>query len=227
MLRGRISKRSVDALECSVGKDRDFLWDDALAGFGVGVFPTGRKVYVAQYRQNGRSRRANIGENGRLTPDEARLLAKKLLGSVETGADPIEARKAARAVRTFGEVAEDFLRQHIAAKRKSRTEVSYRETLTNHIYPAIKARRIVEVHRSDLAKLHSAMEGRPSAANRGLAVVSSVWNWAARRDEVSAGANPCLGIERYPEKARERFMIREEFDSLGDALRLAETAGLE
>ncbi len=61
-------------------------------GFGVGVFPTGRKVYVAQYRQNGRSRRANLGEHGRLTPDEARSLAKKLLGVVETGADPIEAQ---------------------------------------------------------------------------------------------------------------------------------------
>ncbi len=79
----------------------------------------GRKVYVAQYRQNGRSRRANLGEHGRLTPDEARSLAKKLLGVVETGADPIEARREARAVRTFGEVAEDFLRQHVAAKRRA------------------------------------------------------------------------------------------------------------
>jgi integrase len=227
MPQGRISKRSVDALACPLGKDREFLWDDALAGFGVGVFPTGRKVYVAQYRQNGRSRRANLGEHGRLTPDEARSLAKKLLGVVETGADPIEARREARAVRTFGEVAEDFLRQHVAAKRKSRTEASYRETLEKHVYPAIKSRRIVDVRRSNMAKLHSAMEATPSAANRVLAVVSSVWNWAARRDEVGVGANPCLGIERYAENARERYLTSEEFSRLGDALRLAETTGLE
>jgi integrase len=227
MPRGRISKRSVDALKCPLGKDRDFLWDDALAGFGVGVFPTGRKVYVAQYRQNGRSRRANIGEHGRLTPDEARSLAKKLLGVVETGVDPIEARKKAHAVRTFGEVAEDFLRQHMATKRKTRTEASYRETLTKHVYPTIKSRRIVDVHRSDLARLHGTMAKTPSAANRALAVVSSVWNWAARRDEVSTAGNPCLGIERYPENARERFLTSEEFAQLGDALRLAQTTGLE
>jgi len=227
MPKGRISKRSVDALVCPLGQDREFLWDDALAGFGVGVFPTGRKVYVAQYRQHGRSRRANLGEHGRLTPDEARSLAKQLLGVVETGADPIEARREARAVRTFGEVAEDFLRQHVAAKRKSRTEESYRETLTKHAYPALKSRRIVDVRRADLAKLHSAMEDKPSAANRVLAVVSSVWTWAARREEVSAAANPCLGIEHYPENARERFLTSEEFARLGDALRLAETTGLE
>ena len=122
MPQGRISKRSVDALTCPQGKDREFLWDDALAGFGAGAFPSGKKVYVAQYRQNGRSRRANIGEHGRLTPDEARSEAKKLLGVVETGADPIEARRGARAVRTFGDVAEDFMQRHVAAKRKSRTE---------------------------------------------------------------------------------------------------------
>jgi integrase len=226
MSQGRISKRSVDALACPLGKDREFLWDDALAGFGVGVFPTGRKVYVAQYRQNGRSRRANLGEHGRLTPDEARSLAKKLLGVAETGADPIEARREARAVRTFGDVAEDFLRQHVAAKRKSRTEASYRETLEKHVYPAFKSRRIVDVRRSDMAKLHSAMEATPSAANRVLAVVSSVWNWAARREEVAAGANPAKAIERYPEQGRERFLTSEELGRLGDVLRKAETTGL-
>jgi hypothetical protein len=47
MPRGRISKRSVDAVTCPAGKDREFLWDDALAGFGVGAFPSGKKVYVA------------------------------------------------------------------------------------------------------------------------------------------------------------------------------------
>ncbi len=51
MPKGRISKRSVDALVCPSGKDRVFLWDAALAGFGAAAFPTGKKVYVCQYRQ--------------------------------------------------------------------------------------------------------------------------------------------------------------------------------
>jgi hypothetical protein len=97
----RITKRRVDALRCKIGKDRVFLWDDALAGFGVGAFPSGTKVYVAQFRKDGRSRRIAIGEHGRLTPDEARSEAKKLLGAVEKGDDPIEERRAASGVRTF------------------------------------------------------------------------------------------------------------------------------
>jgi hypothetical protein len=135
MPQGRITKRAVDALQCPAGKDRGFLWDDALAGFGVGAFPTGRKVYVAQYRQNGRSRRVTIGEHGRLTPDEARSQAKTILGAVETGADPIEERRAARAVRTFREMADDFLRLHVATKRKRRTGEEYERLLRLYVVP--------------------------------------------------------------------------------------------
>ena len=42
-------------------------------GAGVNRTPS---VYVAQYRQHGRSRRVKIGEHGRLTPDEARSAAR-------------------------------------------------------------------------------------------------------------------------------------------------------
>ena len=226
MSSGRISKRAVDALICPAGKDREFLWDDALAGFGVAAFPSGKKAYVAQYRQNGRSRRSNIGEHGRLTPDEARSEAKKLLGVVETGADPIEARREARAVRTFGEVAEDFMCLHVAAKRKGRTEASYREVLEKHVFPVIKSRRIIDVRRAEMAALHNALRTTPSAANRALAVVSSVWNWAARREEVGAGSNPCSGIERFAERGRERFLTTNELARLGAALAEGETIGL-
>ena len=71
-MKGKVTKRSVDALTCPAAKDREVMWDDALSGFGVAVFPSGKKVYVVQYRQAGRSRRSTIGEHGRLTPDEAR-----------------------------------------------------------------------------------------------------------------------------------------------------------
>src|SRR6266496_715601 len=125
----KISKRSVDAHRCKSGKDRSFLWDDALAGFGVAAFPSGKKVYVAQYRKDGRSRRIRIGEHGRLTPDEARSEAKKLLGAVEKGADPIAQRRAARAVRTLREAADEFMRLHVASKRKNRTHEEYERLL--------------------------------------------------------------------------------------------------
>ena len=226
MATGRISKRTVDALRCAGKKDRAFLWDDSLAGFGVTAFPSGKKVYVAQFRKDGRSRRIAIGEHGRLTPDEARSEAKKLLGAVETGIDPIEVRRSARGVRTLKEVASDFMRLHVASKRKGRTYEEYERLLRVHILPVLGTRRVLDIKRTDIARLHTAISDRPSAANRALALISSIWNWAARREEVPFAANPAKGIERNPEQGRERFLTSREFSRLGDALRAAETTGL-
>ncbi len=226
MTTGRITKRGVDALRCKAGKDRTFLWDKTLAGFGVVCFPTGKKVYVAQFRKNGRSRRIAIGEHGRLTPDEARSEAKKLLGAVESGADPIAQRRAARAVRTLREAADEFMRLHVAPKRKNRTHEEYERLLKTHVLPALGARRLVDITRADVARLHAKLSGRPFAANRCMALISSIWNWAARREEVAFVNNPAKGIERNPERGRERYLTSEELARFGDALSKAETEGL-
>jgi len=222
----KITKRAVDGMECPANRDRVFIWDESLSGFGVAAFPSGKKVYVAQYRKDGRSRRLALGDHGRLTPEEARSLAKKALGSVEGGADPIAERKDSRAVRNFREVADEFLKVHVEGKRKVRTGEEYRRLMIKHVYPAIGSMRVVDVRRANIVRLHAKMAEMPVNANRALAVISSVWSWAARRDEVSAIANPVRGVERYPEQGRERFLTGEELARLGDALREAQTDGL-
>jgi len=226
MPQGRISKRSVDALACPQGKDREILWDDALSGFGVAAFPTGRKVYVAQYRQNGRSRRANIGEHGRLTPDEARSQAKTILGAFETGADPIAAKRAAREVRTFAAIAEDFMRLHVAPKRKGRTYQTYDVLLRRHLIPALGSTRISDVRRLDVARMHNRLADAPGAANRAVALVSAIWNWSASREEVAFADNPAKGLKKYREERSERFLTSAELTRLGAAIAEGESIGL-
>jgi integrase len=223
---GRISKKSVDALACAEGQDRVFLWDDALAGFGVTAYPKGKKVYVVQYRQAGRSRRSAIGDHGRLTPEEARSEAKKLLGSVEKGEDPIATRQAERRVQNFSEIATEFLSQHSKAKRKPRTHEGYKILVERHIKPFIGRIRISELRRADISGMHARMSSTPGAANRAVSLVSAIWNWAATRDLVSFGENPAKGVTRYPESAKERFLSSDEFRRLGEALAKGETKGL-
>lgn len=227
MATGRVSKRAVDALKCKRGQDRTFLWDDAVSGFGVTAFPSGKKVFVAQYRHNGRSRRVSLGEYGRLTPEQARSNAKKVLGAVESGSDPIEERRTARGVRTFKELSDEFLRLHVEPKRKARTAREYERLLTGHILPAIGSKSVAELRRVDVARLHTKLSDHPYLANRCLALISSIWNWAARQDEVEATKNPAKGIERNPEKGRERYLTSKELSRLGDVLRKAETEGLD
>src|SRR5262245_29914138 len=113
----RISKSTVDALFCPPGKDRDIVWDDKLKGFGIAVFPSGVKAYVAQYRKDGRSHRVVLGKHGRLTPDQARREAKALLGDVEKGANPAQERRTRREAPTLTKAAEGFLAYAFAKKK--------------------------------------------------------------------------------------------------------------
>jgi integrase len=108
-------------------------------------------------------------------------LAKVILGAVETGADPIAERRAARGVRTFKMVAEDFLSLHVLTKRKARTGDEYRRILETRILPTLGSKRIVDLQRADVTKLHGKLSSTPYEANRALALISVVWNWAARR----------------------------------------------
>ena len=56
----KLTKRYVDSLpEVTVER---ILWDAELSGFGLRVYPSGRKVYVVQYRMNGRTRRNTTTE---------------------------------------------------------------------------------------------------------------------------------------------------------------------
>lgn len=227
MTTGRISKRSVDALSCPNGKDRGILWDDDLAGFGVIAFPSGAKTYIVQYRQNGQSRRYQVGKHGRLTPDEARSEAKKLLGLVETGFDPIAIKKNAREAPLLNEVAEDYLKLHVQAKRKSRTYDEYARIISQHILPSLGSMKMVDINRVDVACMHASVsQSAPVTANRAISIFSAIWSWASRRDIVSDTNNPAKGLERNREQAKERFLTSEELGRLGDTLRLAETEGL-
>jgi integrase len=226
MPKGRISKRSVDALACPPGKDREIMWDDDLSGFGVVVFQTGKKVYVAQYRQHGRSRRIKLGEHGKLTPEQARSEAKKTLGAVETGLDPIEERRAAREVRTFAEMAEDFMALYAATRCKQRTQIEYRRWLNRHLLPALGSRRVTEIRQIDLARLHAKLAKTPVEANHIHSLFRVIWNWAARRGEVESAANPASRVDRFREKSRERFLTSDELSRLGAALLEGETVGL-
>jgi integrase len=224
----RITKRLVDSLK-PAGKDY-FVWDDTLIGFGVRVQPTSAKSYVVKYRSGtGRgapTRRVTLRRVGTLTPDEARNLARKMLGAVAHGSDPAALRAAERRASTLREIAEIFLAEHVEAKRKPTTAAHYRSLLAKVVLPELGSRKAEQVTPSDLARIHAKMRDRPYQANRMLEVVGSLYSFAGKRKILPIGLDPARGIEQYPEKGRERLLTTDELSRLGDAIREAETVGL-
>jgi integrase len=95
MPRKTLSNGSIDALEVP-GTGQRLVWDSKLSGFGVRLSASGKKVYIAQGRANGRTVRVTIGRADHLSCDQARLQAKVRLGEMATGTDHNRQKKLKR-----------------------------------------------------------------------------------------------------------------------------------
>jgi len=220
-----LTKRAVDQIEPSA---RDAIhFDSRLGGFGLRVAPSGRKTFIVQYRSGGRTRRVALGSFGRLTCDEARNLAKQILGAVARGEDPSHERNELRRAPTVTQLADRFLDQHVATRCKPRTAVDYRHAIKTYILPAIGAFKVKDVRRSDMAALHHAMRATPYQANRTLVVASKMFNLAELWGLIGPGANPCRMIAKYREQKRERYLNAEELRRLWRVLDERQSMGLE
>ena len=120
----KLTKRLIESTEPPQNEEL-LLWDSGLKGFGCRVFPSGRKTYFVQYRnQFNRTRRKKIGVHGILTTEQAREEAKKILGDVAKGADPSAEGRTKKNIPTLAEFAKEYL--EVYAKGTKR-EKSYKE----------------------------------------------------------------------------------------------------
>ncbi len=216
-----ISARTVDALRAE-GRDVIF-WDSRMPGFGVRVYPSGRKVYVVQSRARGAPKRVTLGVHGELTAERARRVAGGILQRIRAGGDA--AARPAGPETTVAELAERYMRVHVAANCNRHTAGIYRGSLDNHILPALGAMPLGAVGRSHVAALHHRLRDTPRAANRALMILSKMFSLAAGWGLAPEGGNPCRSVRKYREGKRERFLTRDEYRRLGAALVEAEADG--
>ena len=209
-----IAKRTVDGLSVQ-GKDAVF-WDRDLPGFGVRVYPSGRKVYVVQSRGPGGLRRVSLGRHGELAAERARKQALTVINRIKTGENPVPT-PSGHAL-TVAELAERYMEAHVAVNCNAHTRGIYRGSLDNHILPALGTMAVDAVGRSEVAALHYALRDTPRAANRALMVLSKMFSLAEAWGLAPPGGNPCRFVLRYKEGKRERFLAPEEYRRVGREL---------
>ncbi|MEO5379008.1 MAG: integrase arm-type DNA-binding domain-containing protein [Magnetococcus sp. DMHC-6] len=159
MATGKINKKIVDSLQ--VGERDEYLWDTELRGFGVKITPTGRRVYLIQFRASGRIRRVTIGVHGSpWTPDQARQEAIKLLSDVADGQDPAEQKAQTKAMPTMEELCDIYLAEGTATKKASTLAID-RGRIVRHIKPLLGRKRVDQITRADVQRFMIAVaEGK-------------------------------------------------------------------
>ena len=139
-----LSSRIVEKLV--VQKDTVY-WDRHLTGFGVRVYPTGSKVYVAQARGPRGAKRVAIGRHGVINTDEARKRAALVIARVKAGEEAVPKPMKPASGPTVAEVAARFLAEYVEVRCKPRTVLKTRSLLRRRILPALGGTPLVAVER--------------------------------------------------------------------------------
>jgi integrase len=208
------------------------LWDSHLTGFAVRVFaptrahPEGARTFLVSYWLNGTERRYRIGSWPDWSVTAARAEAKAVRQRVDRGEDPACQRRERREASTMLDLAERYKAEHLP--RKSKQSQHDDGVMVGHILRNVGAdRKVADVHHGDIVALHRTIteSGHPVLANRVVSCASRMFALAllpmageaeAWRDQ--AQGNPCRGIERNQERAKERFLSRAEIAAVVDGL---------
>lgn len=210
------SKQRLEAEEPQ--ERRRWVYDNVTEGLGLQITPTGHKSFYFAKRINGRYRKIKLGNFPGISVERARELARRHNGDVAKGENPADARQQARAAMTFGELFDLYLEKY--AKLHKRTWRYDQEVYQRHL-KRWSGRRMDSITRADIQQLHGKIgQDRPTMANRVLALLSKVYNFAiATGCEVS---NPVTGLKRFKEASRERFMDADEMRRFLQAIKKEE-----
>jgi integrase len=218
IMSAKITKRTVDALAPGA-----IIADSEIKGFVARRRPSGAVSYGFRYRnQAGKQRWLALGLHGRITPDEARGLAKRAAGDVAHGRDPQGERTGARAAAavTVNKVLDGYLIRSIGA-RKLRSAPEISSIFDRLVRPRLGEKSIYTLTRTDVLDLLDQVEDErgPVMADKTLDYVRAAFAWQAVRDP---DFNPPIvrGMARTKtsERARSRVLDDQEIRDLWAAL---------
>ena len=233
----KLTDIAIQRFKADPGTRVDYF-DASFPGFGVRVSgPTprvtgGRKSWMLFYRHNGRQSRITFDPPyPALGLADARRKAGEALAQLSQGIDPAGERLAAaeaaqaRKADTMESVVDEFMRRRMAGKAPRYVQET-RRNFDNHVLPRWRNRELTSIKRRDVIELLDAIadggtevrqpDGRMKrlpgggiAANRVLAAVRALFNWAVRRGILEV--SPATLVERPgQETRRERVLTADE-----------------
>ncbi|MBP8394247.1 integrase arm-type DNA-binding domain-containing protein, partial [Pseudomonas aeruginosa] len=150
MAKIKLTKTAVEAAQPQA-KDIE-LRDTVVPGFLCKITPTGRRVFMLQYRTNsGQPRKPSLGLYGELTVEQARVKAQDWLAEVRRGGDPGGAKAEARKAPTMAELCKKFMEDYSKKRNKPSTQDGYQGVIDRNIIPLLGRKKVHDVKRPDIA----------------------------------------------------------------------------
>ena len=203
MARATFTARWVAAAKLPAMGQSDYF-DLKPPNLGLRVSSSGRKTWFIMYRSKGRLRRLTLGTYPALSLADARGQAMAARHAIAEGEDPAVQKYDARHAPTMADLAAQYLDMYAKVHKKSWREDA--RLLHHEVLPNWGHRKAFDITRRDVIGLldHIVERGAPIQANRVLALVRKLYNWAISRDLLEH--NPCLQV-KPPGKEHQRDRV--------------------
>ena len=190
-------------------------------GFGVRITPKGIKSFVFVYRFEGKPRRLTLGNYPTMSLADAHeahaKAVKKLAQGIDPGAMAVSERREERKAPTVAGLVDEYMEKWAKTRKRSWKEDD--RILKKDVLSAWGHRKAREITRRDVIRLLDDIIDRGAGimANRTLAVVRKMFNFAVSRDIVPV--SPCLAVRApAPEQRRDRVLSTDEIRALWQGL---------
>ncbi|MCF2491128.1 site-specific integrase [Dyadobacter sp. CY347] len=197
-------------------KGRRYFHDDKEKGLSVYQTANGVISFYTRKRVKGKDARVFIGQYPDISIENARRKTAELKGLIATGKDPHEEKQVEkRNSQTFGNLFDEYMTRYSKKHKKS---WKYDEREINKFLAQWFNKRLTSINRLDVQVLHEKIHHNSGLyqANRILERIKGMYNKAIEWGW--QGQNPTIGIKKYKEKSRDRFVQPSEMPCLIQSL---------
>lgn len=194
-------------------------FDTGFKGLKLYVTANGVKTFFVRKMVNGRDERFILGQYPDLSIQNARDRALLTLSDLANGRNPNEEKKANRAEQKLGDLFIEFMERYSKKEKKSWV---YDQREIPKFYGDWFKRRLSDIKRTEIQRRHEKIrdENGLYQANRCLERLRAMYNkaieWGWNSD------NPTLGIKKFKEVKRDRFLQPNEAKDFFESLKLEE-----
>ncbi|NOX40144.1 MAG: tyrosine-type recombinase/integrase [Alphaproteobacteria bacterium] len=194
---------------------KDYYYDTKEKGLMLAVTPAGTKTFFLYKRIDGKPERLLLGRFPDISIENARKAAMAAKGEIAVGKNPQKAKQAIRAEMTFHALFVEYMEKYSKVHKKS---WAYDEREVNKFLKHWFKRKISSITKAEVERLHAKL-GRENGiyqANRLLERIRSIFNKAAGWGW--EGVNPAVGIKKFKERSRDRFLQPDELPRFFEAV---------
>jgi integrase len=193
--REKLTKSLIDSLSTPTPEIGPIVcWDTEITGFGLRLYPSGKKVFIYRRRVNGRQESATIGDYGVWTPDMARKEAREIAVKYDKGVSVNAEKRAARARgATLDDMFTDYLESHDLRPNSVKT---YKGNLKNHLSDWGRT-PIKDIDASMVVSRYKKIckESGTSPANQTMRFFRAVYSFAEGLGDASFPRNPVKALK--------------------------------